>query len=124
MRNTDSHIIRKTSVNFQITGNRDSLQLQQEITDWCRSGLNLAFDAALSEYDHEEQVIVIDSIKLDLELETVNWKKEIAGRITRQLREKIHSKLWQGGSEAKVNPPSLSFSEALLYFTLEFYAEN
>jgi hypothetical protein len=111
------HKIRRTAVNMHYNGNAEGMALSREVSDWCKSRLIPEIGAVLSEYDLAEEVIYIDRISLDINLvSSDNWQNELADMFGRQLKEIIHSKIQQGGTEAKVKPPSLSFGEALLYF--------
>lgn len=115
-----NHIIRNASINLVYNGNVDGISMRQEVADWCNSVLIHSFDSILAEYDQTEEVILIDSLSLDIDLgRTEDWKKELSDNIVHQLKDKIHFKISNLVSDVKVKSKSASFSEALLYY-LEF----
>ena len=98
--NDTTNIIRKESINFQISGNADGMVLQQEITGWCRDVLNPSVDFVLKEYEQIDETIFIDNINLDISLEKIEiWKEGLAEKIIHQLKEKIQSKITSGKNE-------------------------
>jgi hypothetical protein len=115
-----NHIIRDVSVNFLYNGNVDGIAIRQEVADWCNNVLLHSFDSILAEYDQTEEVILIDSLSLNIDLgETENWKKALSDNIVHQLKDKIHDKISSLVSDIEVKSKSASFSETLLYY-LEF----
>jgi hypothetical protein len=117
MRDSDSHIIRKTSVNFKFNGLTEGLSLQQDVSEWSRTVLASAIDSALSSYDNSEEIILIDKIQLDIDLgTTTDWKSGFGENIIRQLKEKLSDKIFMPQKDVTIKSASASFADILLYY--------
>jgi hypothetical protein len=117
MRKPDSHIIRKTSISLTLAGKRDGLQLQQDLSEWCRDELGAALEKVLSAYDRTEEVIFIDQLTLDIDLgNTLDWKTGLAGEISHKLKDKIQQVKAAESVPASLKPSIAGFTEILCYF--------
>jgi hypothetical protein len=117
MRNPASHIIRKTAVNFDFTGNFNGLSLRQEISGWTRTVLVPAIETALSEYDLNGEVISIDNISLDFSFESsTDWKSGFQEVIVRQIRQKIGDKMFVPSKDVSIRPATQSFADLIRYY--------
>ena len=111
-----NHIIRKASVNFQVTGNEDGMAFQQAVTEWCRHVLSPTLDAVLEEYALTDDVLSIDHINLDIGLDMAgDWEKELVESIIHQLNENIGLKKIAGG-QGIIKSEVVSFTETMAYY--------
>lgn len=93
MEGEGSHIIRKATLNFNLNGNYDGLQLQQEISGWAGEILIPALDSALAAYAAMEEVMVIDSLSIDIEVDfKADWKQGLEEKISGKLAEMVRRK--------------------------------
>lgn len=94
MEGEGSHIIRKATLNFNLNGNYDGLQLQQEISGWAGETLIPALDSALAVFGAGEEVMVIDSLSIDIEIDSkADWKQGLEEKIFGKLAEMVRRKV-------------------------------
>jgi len=117
MNDSGRHIIRKVAFNFKFNGNSPGLELQEEVTLWCRDVLGPALDSALADFDDPAAYHFINRLQLDIDLESsADWRKELGERLISGLKQNIRSGITGAGSQVLKRSHSESFSVILAHF--------
>ena len=112
----NQHIIRKAAVNFQFS-DTDDMAVQQEATDWCRNILNPSIDQAFKEFEHHEELIILDSLRLDISLDkNSGWQEGLTEKIVSGLKDKLLSTINTTGKRGTIIPSLKRTGEVLAYY--------
>ncbi len=84
------HIIRKQSLHFRYNGNADGLALQKEVSDWCTFSLIPGIEQQLDELNLSTNYLSIDTLVIDAEVDSKNWKQKIRDSLIYELRQKFN----------------------------------
>lgn len=115
------HIIRKLFVDVLYHSTADGLQLQKEVTDWCRNHLLPQLEAMLEGMWQEEELVKISALEIELAMdEGQEWQQPALKKLELQLNDKLQYQL-QGADQLVTRTLTRSFEEQFVFFLLKGY---
>src|SRR5438105_1291150 len=115
------HIIHRQKVVLEIAGQQEAFNYQNKTSGLFNNGLQSAIENVLDEISLHDEVIRIDTLKLDLGIiEAQNFEKEFAGKFISALKNAILLEKSQTGSEANtvITRQAASHRDAFIYFLI------
>lgn len=115
------HIIRKLFVDVVYHSSADGLQLQKEVTDWCRNQLLPQLEAMLEGMWEEEEPVRISTLEIDITMDGIQeWKEPALKKLELQLHDKRQFQV--KAADAMVTKTLVrGFEEEFVFFLLKGY---
>src|SRR5687768_9646982 len=88
------HIIRKLFVDVLYHSAADGLQLQKEVTDWCRNQLLPQLEVLLETYCQDDAGVQISTMEIEVALDaTTEWQQPAIEKLSLQLNDRLQLQL-------------------------------
>ena len=121
MQKQSKHIIRKLFVDVLYHSPAEGLQLQREVTDWCRNHLLPRLEAMLEGRWQDEEQVQVSALEIELAMEdTQAWQQPALAKMELLLNDKLQFHL-HGADEVVSKTLTRSFEDQFVFFLLKGY---